>query len=57
MTRKRISTALGLAFPVLVVTVYVLGGIATVGVYLIMRYGSGRAPSGTVLNETSEKPE
>ena len=50
-------TALDPAFPALVVAFYVLGGVATVGVYLFMRSRSDRAPSGNVPSGTSEKKE
>ena len=50
-------TALDPAFPALVVVFYVLGGVATVGVYLFMHSRSGRAPSGNVPSGTSEKKE
>ena len=59
-TESRVAnnlTALDPAFPALVVALYVLGGIATVGVYLLKRYRSDRAPSGNVPSETSEKEE
>ena len=50
-------TALDPAFPALVVAVYVLSGVATIFVYLFMRYRSDRAESGNVPTGTSEKKE
>ena len=50
-------TALDPAFPALVVAFYVLGGVATIGVYLFTHSRSGRAASGNVPSGTSEKKE